>query len=259
MFEPLILNAGILIIGSLLWDKDRQEWRDERLDFARSELVCAPIRYGRKSGARRGHTYTMVFSQAAPAGCAKVVACSHTINSANDLMFEALKLWEAEALSRNTGRIAASWGCVALMCNPERNVPASLLNAWAQRVNSEPNYGNVSETGGEGSLISKEGILQIGWPRRISGGAALDLDLLLVTANDPTLTGTPPSYPSVETIVTAWNNAVQEHAEYFWNNTDHGITTFQDDAIRAGLRPRQTKPSDPQRARAGLCRSVEVE
>jgi hypothetical protein len=44
----------------------------------------------------------------------------------------------------------------------------------------------------------------------------------------------------VETVVRTWNDAASEHAEYFWKNTDHGITTFQDDEIRAaGLRPRQ--------------------
>jgi len=88
-------------------------------------------------------------------------------------------------------------------------------------------------------LISHDGMLQIDWPRCIAGGAPVDLDLLLVTSNDPTLTGTPLSYPTVETIVNAWNGAAPEHAEYFWKNTDHGISTFQDDEIRAGLNPRQ--------------------
>lgn len=238
MSEPLALNAGILIIGSLVWDVDRQGWRDKRLDLGRSELVLAPIRYGRRSGKRRGHTYTMVFSRSTRAGHARVVGCSHVIRSAGDLITEALHLWEAEELSENTGRIAASWGCVALMRNPERRIPDYLLRAWAQRVESEPGYGNVSQLPGEGSLISA-GMLQIDWPRRTEGGAPVDLDLLLVTANDPTLTGTPLSYPSVATIVSAWNGADPEHSEYFRKNRDHGITTFQDEEIRAELRQRQ--------------------
>lgn len=117
------LDAGVLIIGSLLWDKERQQWREERLDCSQSELVSAPIRYGRKSGKRRGCTYTMVFSKSAPAGRARVVRCSHAITSADDLTTEALRLWEAEELSRNTGRIAATWGCVTLFCNPKRRIP----------------------------------------------------------------------------------------------------------------------------------------
>lgn len=233
------LDAGILIIGSLLWDKERQQWRDERLDCSQSELVSAPIRYGRRSGKRRGYTYTMVFSRSTPAGHARVLRCSHAITSADDLMTEALCLWEAEELSQNTGRIAASWGCVALMCNPKRKIPEDLLRAWAQRVGREPGYGSVSHLADEGVVISADGLLQIDWPSCINGGASVDLDLILVTANDPTLTGTPLSYPSVETVVNAWNGAAPEHAEYFWKNTDHGITTFQDDGIRAGLHPRQ--------------------
>jgi hypothetical protein len=232
------LTSGVLIIGSLLWDKERQRWRDARLDVNRSEMVSAPIRYGRQSGKRRGHTYTMVFSSSAPAGHACVVWCSHTITSAEDLFTEAVKLWEAESLEKDTGRIAAGWGCVALMCNPERKIPADILHEWARRVEREPGYGKVSQTPEESRLIDREGLLQMDWPARINEAAALDLDLLLVTANDPTLTGTPPSYPSVETIANAWNDAERKHVEYFWNNTDKGITTFQDDEIRARLRPR---------------------
>jgi hypothetical protein len=62
---------------------------------------------------------------------------------------------------------------------------------------------------------------------RVEDGAGVDLDLLLVTANDPTLTGTPLSYPSVETIANAWNAAAREHAEYFWKNTDKKVTERQ--------------------------------
>jgi hypothetical protein len=236
--EPVALNAGILIIGPLLWDKDRQGWRDARLNINQSELVSAPIRYGRRSGKRRGYTYTMVFSRRAPAGHARVVRCSHAITSGDDLISEALHLWEAEELALNTGRIAASWGCVALLCNPERRIPDDLLKAWAQRVEREQGYGNVSQAEDEGRLISNAGLLQIDWPRSVEGGAAVDLDLLLVTANDPTLTGAPLSYSSVETIANAWNAAAREHAEYFWKNTENGITTFQDDEIRARLRRR---------------------
>lgn len=186
----------------------------------------------------------MVFSKSAPAGRARVVRCSHAITSADDLITEALRLWEAEELRKNTGRIAnAEWGCVALLPNPGREIPEGLLRAWAQRVEREQGYGNVRQMADEGLLISNDGMMQIDWPRCIAGGAPVDLDLLLVTANDPTLSGTPLSYPTVETIVNAWNGATPEHAEYFWKNTDHGVATFQDDEIRAALRPRQQGPA----------------
>jgi hypothetical protein len=118
-------------------------------------------------------------------------------------------------------------------------MPPEFLEAWARRVKDEQGYGNVRQTADEGQLISEDGLLQIDWPRCVKGGGAIDLDLLLVTANDPTLTGTPLSYPSVATIVGAWNSAAQEHAKYFRKNIDNGITTFQDDEIRAGLNARK--------------------
>jgi hypothetical protein len=167
------LTSGVLIIGSLLWDKDRQGWRDARLNVNRSEMVSVPIRYGRRSGKRRGHTYTMVFSPSAPAGHARVVWCSHTIASAEDLITEAVKLWEAESLEEHTGRIAADWGCVALLCNPERQIPANILDEWAMRVDREPGYGKVSQTPEEGRLINREGLLQMDWPPRVAEGAAV--------------------------------------------------------------------------------------
>jgi hypothetical protein len=123
------------------------------------------------------------------------------------------------------------------MCNPDRKIPEEVLKGWAKRVDREPDYGNVPQTEKEGCLVSKDGLLRIPWPRVVEGDAAVQLDLLLATANDPTLTGTPPSYPSVETITDAWNRA-GNHVEYFWRNADSDIRTFQDDEIRPRLRPR---------------------
>jgi hypothetical protein len=235
------LNAGILVIGSLLWDAERQVWRDARLEMTSAKTATAPIRYGRLSGKQRGHTYTMVFSRLCETGQAKVVRCTHTVSSAEDLIAEAEHLWKAEQPGAEAGRIAAHWGCVALLCNPERKIPEDLLKRWANRVGREPDYGNVPQTLEEGCLVGTDGLLHIPWPRLVEGDAAVQLDLLLATANDPTLTGPPPSYPSVETIANAWNDAAREYAEYFWNNIDSGIRTFQDDEIRTRLRPRDRR------------------
>jgi hypothetical protein len=233
------LSAGILIIGSLLWDDERQTWRDERLEMGSAETVTAPIRYGRlSSGKRRGNTYTMVFSRLCPAGRAKVVRCSHRISSPQDVVREAECLWKAEQPSAQANRIAAKWGCVALLCNPERKIPEDIPQGWANRVAREPEYGVVRQTEEEGCLVSGDGLLRIPWPHLVEGGAVVQLDLLLATANDPMLTDTPASYPTVETIANAWNGAAGEHVEYFWKNIDNGIRTFQDDEITARLRPR---------------------
>jgi len=122
----------------------------------------------------------MVFSRSAPLGRARVVRCSHTITSADDLNTEGAASVGSEELSENTGRIANErWGCVALLRNPRREIPEDLLRAWAQRVEQEQGYGNVRQLAAEGSLISHNGMLQIEWPRCVAGGAPVDLDLLL--------------------------------------------------------------------------------
>src|SRR5437588_465468 len=84
--------------------------------------------------------------------------------NADVLVAEVLRLWEAEELSVNTGRIAANWGCVALLCNPERRISSEFIEAWARRVKDQQDYGNVRQTADEGRLISEDGFLQIGWP-----------------------------------------------------------------------------------------------
>ena len=234
------LSVGVLIIGSLLWDSEqnRPAWRKARLDMTTVKTVTAPIRYGRRSGRNRGNTYTMVFSRSAEVGQGKVVQCTRSVFAAADLVSEAQALWKAELPTASAGRIAADWGCVAVLCNPERKIPEEVLRGWAMRVADEPQYGDVPQAAEEGSLVSETGLLQIAWPRLVEGEAAVQLDLLLVTANHPTLNGTPLCYPPVETIARAWNEA-GNHVEYFWRNSDCEIRTFQDDEIRALLHPRE--------------------
>jgi hypothetical protein len=132
---------------------------------------------------------------------------------------------------------------VALLCNPERKIPENLLTGWADRVGREAGYEHVSQTQEEGVLVSKDGLLQIAWPHLVEGGEPVQFDLVLATANDPTLSATPPSYPNVETITKAWNVAAREHVEYFWKNLDNGIRTFEDNEIRGLLHPRDQAKS----------------
>lgn len=235
------LNAGILIIGSLLWDSERGRpaWRHARLETATTstQTVTAPIRYGRLSESR-GNTYTMVFSRKAGTGQAKVLRCVRNISTPEDLNAEAEALWKAEQPTAASGRIASQWGCVALLCNPDRKVPEDLLKAWAERVGRERDYGKVTQTEEEGRLIDERGQILIDWPKLLDTGGPVQLDLLLVTANDPAINATRPIYPDVVTIAGAWNAAATEHAEYFWRNAENGICTFQDAEIRILLRPR---------------------
>ena len=232
------LTAGVLIIGSLLWDseKSRPAWRKARLKTD-AQTVTAPIRYGRLSETR-GNSYTMVFSRLCQAGRAQLVPCSHRISSLQELIEEAEHLWKAEQPDAKAHRIAASWGCVALLCNPKRQIAADLLKGWAERVVREPQYGKVSQTREEGPLVSVDGLLRLDWPVRVEDTLPVDLDLILATANDPRISASSPAYPTSEAIAEAWNRA-GDNVEYFWKNRDCGIWTFQDDEIRAQLRPRR--------------------
>ena len=240
------LTAGVLIIGSLFWDqeKDRPVWRAERLNMAAARWVSAPIRYGRKS-ITRGGGYTMVLSGSCPAGQVRLVPCTRPVATSHDLTAEAEHLWKAEQPDAGARRIASSggWGCVALLPNPARHLPEEVLEGWTARVAQEPEYARVARAIEEGGLLSEKGLLRIEWPRAIGeGGARVDTDLLLVTVTKPTLVGTPLAYPTVEAIAGAWN-AAGKHVEYFWSNRDNGIETFQDDAIRALLRLRERGPA----------------
>jgi hypothetical protein len=174
--KPVPLTAGVLIIGSLFWDSERGRpaWREARLDMASAQSATAPIRYGRLSGKGRGYTYTMVFSR-----LAAIWSCeSGSMQSAN---------------CAAAGGIADSWGCVALLCNPDRELPEDLLKAWTDHVGREPNYGKVTQTKEEGRLIDENGRLLIAWPTWADTGEPVQFDLLLVTANDPEISTARPN------------------------------------------------------------------
>ena len=149
------LTAGVLIIGSLFWDleNDRPAWRKDRLDMAAAQNVAVPIRYGRVSESR-GNSYTMVVSRTCPAGRAKLVGCSHAISTVEDLIAEAECLWRAEQPAANPNRIASGWGCVALRCNPKRQIPQDFLQGWAARVAREPGYERLTQAL-EGGLLQE--------------------------------------------------------------------------------------------------------
>ena len=223
------LRVGVLVIGALFWDSGNQrpDWRDSRLDAATAQNATAPIRYGRLSQSW-GNSYTMVYSRLCPSGQGKIIPCSRPVWTMQDLIVEAEHLWKAENPRANAHRICARWGCVTLLCNPERAIPTAIVNGWAARVREEPDYGSILQGEGEGILVDPaEGLLRIDWPK--VGEATADFDLLLATAIKPTLDPLS-GYPSTSLIAEAWNKA-GPNVEYFLNNRANGIRTFQDEQI----------------------------
>ena len=230
------MKIGVLIIGSLYWDKSehRQKWRGERLDLDAQQYVKAPIRYGRRSGSR-GCSYTMVFSAGLGAeqfGHAIVIPCK-----SQDLVKEAECLWLAERPSGNkpNGRISADWGCVGLLENPAHPIPDELHDVWTKRVLGESCYGQLMNSGcDEEVVVDKSGFLKIPWPKS-EDSPDLGIDVLLATATNPTIVGG--RYPSAQQIANAWNTPVGKgYVDYFCKNRAHGIKTFQDTEIEDRLR-----------------------
>ncbi len=235
-------TIGILAIGSLYWGTGvREAWRQSRLRMQDEISVTVPIRYGRLSATG---TYTMVFSsEPMQLGNAKVLPCANDVASLEDLKSEARFLWAAERnCPQPDGTIASSWGCVALLRNPNGNASDELLDGWANHVVGENHFLDLARGIEGGRLICERGLLQIPWPN-LDSGEAVNLDLLLATPNEPTLEGNPPVYPSAEKIALAWKGALKDQPDdkpdnYFWRNRQNGITTYQDPDIERILNNR---------------------
>jgi hypothetical protein len=221
-----------LIIGSLFWDDGQDEmrktWRAERLLINEAIDVAAPIRYGRKSSSR-GDTYTMVLSMKAPNGRAKLVPCTKLITNSNDLLEEAVRLWQAESQTASNSALSASWGCVGLKMRDDVVCPDDIPTKWAQVAKDNQAHFNIRHAHDELPLLDNSGVLQVAWPTKADGKPLTEIDALLVSVNQPTLTAKN-EYADPYDIARAWLKC-PEHDNYFYKNSEHGIKTFEDDAI----------------------------
>ena len=225
-------KVAILIIGSLIWEPSREKWRKNRLYVEQRVPVLAPIRYGRKSQSRCD-TYTMVFSNESKLGWALAVPCQHKVSMAAQLVEEAEELWAAERLGTKSSCISSNWGAVGLLLNPERTDDlGEIKEGWSRRVREESkNYKCFKHGDNEKRSVDQKGMLLIPWPNTESGDP-LNVDLLLATANQPSLTKG--SYATPQEIADAWNRA-PKRLEYFCENRRVGITTADDDCIKRCL------------------------
>jgi hypothetical protein len=221
----LKLRAGVLILGSLLWDNaDRENWR-RRLDMTAATRVRLPIRYGRRSGSR-SCTHTMVLSKLCyrhrELGVGYVTPCRTLIGSADDLLQETHALAAAEGLSRWT------WGAVGVLTNPDSKVATEILAVWKRHATGQLAQCRLftHHPKSERPVLCQDGILRMRWPRLADTGAPADFDLLLAT---PTALNSAGSYPTVKEIGETF--ATQDYPTYFVENVRHGVRTAQDAAI----------------------------
>jgi hypothetical protein len=211
------MRIGILIIGSLLWDRrcEREAWRASHLDIAHAFHVKVPIRYGRRS-ASRGNTFTMTIHLGGSYGQAVVVPCRIGECDIGALFSEAEALWKAEQPDAPPGKIAASWGCVGLLFR-DQPPPADWSASWAD--------GFRARQASHVPPLDGKGFLNIPWPQTVSGGT-IDADLILATA-----TRANNKRPTSNEIADAWIDQNGGNERYFFENVRHGIRTPEDSQI----------------------------
>lgn len=222
---------GVIIIGSLLWDNDkRKAWRENNLIIKDSIAVNLPIRYGRISESRND-TYTMVFSNTCKKnnslGIGYIFPINKPIKNSNDLIDQAKALWRAE--SPSSGELCASWGTVALLENPIKEIDPSIIKKWRKTLHDVINKTetDISLLENERPIIDGYGMLKIGWPQPLEEGRFNDFDLLLATITSPmSITNL---YPSAVQIASKMIH--NNYFVYFFKNIENGIRTYQDEEI----------------------------
>jgi len=251
-----VLKAGILIIGSLLWDDaGREDWRRRRLCLESRQQVQVHTRYGRLSQSRN-HTYTMVFSKSAAPSTAVVAPCRKSIRAAEDLFEEAGHLATAEGLADKAKWL--SFGAVGILITRSSPSAADLLPSWSEYFRDHLN-GKCEATRkgapGESPSLGEDGLLNVVWPINKRLGAPNDCDVLLATANAPDLNADR-TYPSPRQIAQRFLDS--QYITYFSQNVRHGIFTADDSAIWQYIkaaRPSWIEPAEAEEIESAIHQS----
>jgi hypothetical protein len=226
----LNLKAGVIIIGSLLWqdylynqgDDIRANWRSAHLDLNNKIPVRVPIRYGRKS---RSNIMTMVFSNrmARKTGFGYVVPFKKIINNKDELLCEAIALSAAEGMN---GNFVSSWGVIAYLLNDsiiDVIQKKEIVTLFRKKRNAKFDI-HEYKVGKERSCISKSLKLDINWLAPVSGNDKQKIDefhFLLATATKPDN-----KLPTHKEIAQTIKTDIQR--KYFINNLINGIITHDD-------------------------------
>lgn len=235
--EILKLRGGVIIIGSLFWEKTeiREKWINDNLIEKQKQFVKVPIRYGRISSTRNC-TFTMVFSTECTAadkiGTGIFVPFAINPVSFSELLGQVKNLINAEFNKiKNLKSPNWDWGSVGIITNPSilkedsPNFKAAnlFLSEWAKKFPDDFNTDDYI-VGKEESIISSEGTLKIDWP-------FVDnyIDFAIATVVKPAI----PQYPNEKNI--ADRMIVNEYNTYFLQNLNSGIYTFQDEKIKEFL------------------------
>lgn len=228
-------KGGVLIAGSLLWDRSeiRTCWRNENFDIEKKVLINLPIRYGRISSTRNC-TYTMVYSSECKSeekiGKGYFIPFTQSM-SVLEIISQSKKIVDAEHNEETElDRFNWGWGCLGLSINPDlENSDQNTFKVKQLKESWEKKYGSRFEptdykVDSEEPIMTKEGILKIDWQEELS-----NFDFAIGTATKPKIA----KYPGSKKI--AIKMIVNEDDEYFRENRNLLITTFQDGEIEKEL------------------------
>jgi len=249
--ENLNLRGGALIIGSLFWQDDlciekkdgiRKNWRDNYLVDEEIKMRL-PIRYGRLS---KGGIFTMVFSKEcereASYGTAYIKAFKNgQINNWEELERQAIKMSKAEGMKgRFIGGSSDIWGTMSILFNPDIDTDKRdyLIGKWSNRVKKDGGGNDLEDYkfGNEESAIKSDCSLNFDWFEPVNNVDRKKLDVIdfvICTVTKPRNPETN-DYPTIPEQVSAVEK--DKKRKYFKNNVENGISTFEDDLIKAEIK-----------------------
>jgi hypothetical protein len=236
------MKGALLIIGSLLWDSDKNEnigfrknWRQKRLIVKNKILVKAPIRYGKLSGNNEVKNYTMVFSNDCEKenlfGTAYLVPFKNqNIKTYRGIENQARYLSDAEG-GVNDKLCKGNyykWATIGILINPKIAIEEKnkMLLWWKDLLKKDGGLLEYQDykVDKEESILSDKGELLIKWLQPLDKtniDAINEFDFVLATCTKPNI----PKYPSVEELAL---DILKDKRKYFFLNFENGITTFQD-------------------------------
>lgn len=234
------LNGGVLIIGSLLWDTNEQRinWRNTCLKVNELIPIPSPIRYGRISK-ERYCTFSMVFSNECNAPKLKGTGMFLPFIN-NPINLEKIKTHSEELIKSEQKKTTLkddsnnwNWGTLTICINPEilkktsekYEQAKSFLTYWSAKYANEFNPEHY-KVGNELPILNKQGVLQFDWTDELN-----DYDFIIATATKPNVENYPTSKNIAERMI------INEYKEYFNENLNCGISTFQDKEIKKILEP----------------------
>jgi hypothetical protein len=229
------LKGGVLIIGSLIWDKSptRTKWRKLCLIEERKIYTPVKIRYGRRSTSRED-TYSMIFSNHPNTefGQGLILPFKDEIKNFLQIEKQSYALAKAEGIWKESDKpkIYAGWGTVGILFNPkiDEKSKSLIIERWIKIYENykgkfEPkNYINESD---ENQVIDENGVLKLEWVEEMK-----EFDFLLATPVKPR----PRRLLSSKEI--AQKMIDKNYFEYFEMNNSNQIFTFQDEEIKEELK-----------------------